>query len=210
MIFYDCTTAPSPRRVRIFLAEKGITVPTEQVDLANGQNYTDAFRELNPLGTVPVLKLDDGTCIGDIMGICRYFEITHPDPPLMGVDAKDAAIIEMWSRRAEHEGTMNIRDAFRNRSKALVDKATPGAPEPVPQIPELVERGQKGLLRFFHLMDKQLRGKAFVTGERYTVADITTLAAVDFSRAAKVSVPEECTELLRWHKAVSARPSAQA
>lgn len=210
MIFYDCATAPSPRRVRIFLAEKGITVPTEQVDLANAQNYTDEFRQLNPLGTVPVLKLDDGTCIGDVMGICRYFEITNPNPPLMGVDAKDAAIVEMWNRRAEQEGIVNIRDAFRNRSKALVDKAIPGVAEPVPQIPDLVERGQKGLLRFFHMMDMQLRGNEFVTGERYTVADITTLVAVDFSRAAKVSVPDECTDLLRWHKAVSARPSAQA
>jgi glutathione S-transferase len=208
MIFYDCATAPSPRRVRIYLAEKGIEVPTEQVDLASGQQFTDDYRKLNPLGTVPTLKLDDGTCIGDIMGICRYFEALHPDPPLFGSDPREIALVEMWSRRAEAEGTGSIRDVFRNASKGLVDKAVPGVVEPTPQIPGLVDRGKAALLRFYKMMNEQLKDKEFVIGDRYTVADITAQVAMDFSRAARTPMPEEHEHLGRWHKAVSARPSA--
>ena len=137
MKLYDCTTAPSPRRVRIFLAEKEISVPTVQVDLRNGQQFSPAFRAINPECTVPVLELDNGTTIADILGICRYFEELHPNPPLMGHTAEQKAVIEAWQRRIERDGFDAAMEAFRNSTPGLKGRALPG-PEPYEQIPALV------------------------------------------------------------------------
>ena len=126
MKFYDCVTAPSPRRVRIFLAEKGLTVPTVQVDLRNGEQFTPAFRALNPDCMVPVLELDSGAAITDIIAICRYFEELHPDPPLMGRSAEERAIIESWLRRIEWDGIYAAQEAFRNATPGLKGRALPG------------------------------------------------------------------------------------
>ena len=119
MKFYDCTTAPSPRRVRIFLAEKGITVPMVQVDLRNGEQFTPAFRAVNPDGTVPVLEFDDGARITDAIGICRYFEDTQPQPPLMGIDARDKALVTEKQRQAERDGFYAVMEAVRNHTRAF-------------------------------------------------------------------------------------------
>jgi glutathione S-transferase len=209
MKFYDCTVAPSPRRVRIFLAEKGITLPTIQVDLRKNEQFTDAFRAINPDCTVPVVEFDDGTRICEVMAICVYFERSRPEPPLMGADAQDSAVVTEWQRRAERDGFFAVAEAFRNSTPAFKTRALPG-PEDYAQIPALVERGRERVQKFFKVMDARLADSEFVAGPRFTIADITTLVAVDFAGWIKLKVPEDCSNLGRWHQAVSARPSAKA
>jgi len=209
MKFYDCTTAPSPRRVRIFLAEKGITVPTVQVDLRNGEQFTPAFRAVNPDGTVPVLEFDDGSRITDAIGICRYFEDTQPQPPLMGVDARDKALVTEKQRQAERDGFYAVMEAFRNHTRAFKTKALPGAFD-YEQIPALAERGRQRVANFFTTANAGLADSEFVAGARYTIADITMLVTIDFAGWIKMTIPEHCTHLRRWYDAVSARPSAKA
>jgi glutathione S-transferase len=209
MKFYDCAIAPSPRRVRIFLAEKGITLPTIQVDLRKGEQFGDAFRAINPECTVPVLELDDGTRISDSLAVCVYLEQTRPQPPLMGVDAADRAIVAEWQRRVERDGFLAVAEAFRNSTPAFKTRALPG-PDDYAQIPALVERGRARTQKFFKLMDARLADREFVAGERYSIADITTLVAVDFAGWIKLTIPDDCAHLRRWHHAVAARPSARA
>jgi glutathione S-transferase len=209
MKFYDCAIAPSPRRVRVFLAEKGITLPTIEVDLRKGEQLGDAFRAINPDCTVPVLELDDGRRLTDSVGICLYLEETHPEPPLMGVDAADRAIVAEWQRRAERDGFLAVAEAFRNYTPAFKTRALPGADD-YAQIPALVERGRARTQAFFKLMNGRLAEREYVAGERYTIADITTMIAVDFAGWIKLTIPDDCPHLRRWHQAVSARPSARA
>ena len=209
MKFYDCATAPSPRRVRIFLAEKGITVPTVQVDLRNGEHFGAAFRAINPDCTVPALVLDNGTSITDIVGICRYFEETHPEPPLMGSSAEEKALVESWQRWCDREGIYAAMDAFRNATPGLKHRALPG-PDDYEQLPELAERGRARLGRFFERLDQRLAASRFVAGERFSIADITAMTAVDFAGWAKLRPPAGLVNLARWHAIVSARPSATA
>jgi glutathione S-transferase len=209
MKFYDCASAPSPRRVRIFLAEKGIAVPTVQVDLRNGEQFTDGFRAINPDCTVPVLELDDGTYIRDAIGICVYFEAARPDPPLMGGDPKGKAVIAAAQRRAEREGFYAVVDALRNFTPGLKGHALPG-PDTYEQIPALAERGRARVLRFFQSLEAELAGRAFVAGPDYSIADITALVTVDFAKRIKLAIPEGSVHLRRWYDAVSARPSAGA
>jgi glutathione S-transferase len=209
MKFYDCSTAPSPRRVRIFLAEKGISVPTVQVNLRGGEQFTPEFRAVNPDATVPVLELDDGTRIGDALGICVYFEAIHPQPPLMGEDAKEKAVVTEWQRVAERNGFYAVMEAFRNSTPAFKVRALPG-PHDYAQIPALAERGRLRIMHFFGLMEERLAKNEFVAGTRYSIADITTLVTVDFAGWMKLSIPEECRNLAQWHAQVSARPSAKA
>jgi glutathione S-transferase len=209
MKFYDCAIAPSPRRVRIFLAEKGITLPTIQVDLRKGEQFGEAFRAVNPDCTVPVLELDDGRRISDSLAVCVYLEQSKPEPPLMGVDAADRAIVAEWQRRAERDGFLAVAEAFRNSTPAFKTRALPG-PDDYAQIPALVERGRARAQKFFKLMDARLADREFVAGERYSIADITTLVAVDFAGWIKLTIPDDCAHLRRWHAAVAARPSARA
>jgi len=209
MKFYDCTSAPSPRRVRVFLAEKGISVPTVQVDLRGGEQFTPAFRAINPEATVPVLELDNGTRITDAIGICIYFEATHPQPPLMGESPEEKAIIASWQRTAERNGFYAVQEVLRNASANLKKRALPG-PYDYEQIPALAERGRARVMHFFAQMDARLAESEFVAGPRYSIADITTMIAVDFTRWVKLSIPDECTHLRRWHAEVAARPSANA
>lgn len=209
MKFYDCSTAPSPRRVRIFLAEKGISVPTVQVDLRNGEQFSPAFRAINPDATVPVLELDNGTRIADAIGICVYFEMTHPQPPLMGESAEEKAVVTERQRFAERNGFYAVMEAFRNSTPGLKGRGLPG-PDNYEQIPALAERGRARVMRFFNEMDAQLARHPFVAGPRYSIADITAQVTVDFARWAKLSVPDACSNLRRWHTEVSARPSAKA
>ena len=209
MKFYDCATAPSPRRVRIFAAEKGIELPTVQVDLGAGEHFGEAFRAVNPTCTVPVLELDDGTCIHESAAVCRYLEAAHPEPPLMGSTPAEQGVVAMWDHRIEVEGFLAAAEMFRNKARGMKDHALPG-PDPVAQIPDLAERGRMRVGRFFETLDAQLSGREFVTGARYTVADVTALVAVDFIHRLKVETPDPCAAVRRWHEAVSARPSANA
>jgi glutathione S-transferase len=207
--FYDCVTAPSPRRVRIFLAEKGMTIPTVQVDLRNGEQFNPAFRAINPDCTVPVLVLDDGTTIPDAIAICRYIEELHPDPLLMGRNTAERAVVESWQRRVERNGFYAVMDAFRNSSPGLKGRALPG-PDAFEQIPALAERGRDRVQRFFTWLDARLADNEFICGADFTVADITGLVTIDFAGRAKLKPPEQMVHLRRWHTAVSARPSSKA
>jgi len=209
MKFFDCTTAPSPRRVRIFLAEKGITLPTVQIDLRNGEQFTDAFRAVNPDCTVPALQLDDGTVIADAVAICQYLEELHPDPPLIGSTPRERAVVTALNRGIERDGFFAAMDALRNTAAGLKGRALPG-PHDYEQIPDLAERGRKRLEHFFRDMDARLAGPAFVAGDRYTIADISAMIVVDFAGRLKLTLPDDCANLKRWYAAVSARPSANA
>ncbi len=209
MRFYDCSTAPSPRRVRIFIAEKGLDIPTVQVDLRKGEHLAEAFRSLNPWCTVPVLELDDGTAISEAVAVCRYLESAHPDPPLMGVDARDRAVVAMWEHRFEIDGFLAVTEAFRNQARGLAGRALTG-PGNVEQIPELVTRGRRRVERFFTVLDEQLARHPFVAGERYTIADITAQVAVDFAGWIKMSLPPGHRHAGEWYQRVSTRPSAAA
>lgn len=209
MKLYDCTTAPSPQRVRIFLAEKGIDIPLVQVDLRNGEQLGDAFREINPDCTVPVLELDDGTRISEIFAICQYLESQFPEPALMGRDALEQAMVCMWNSKIEQNGIAALAETLRNRAKGMRDRALPG-PVNLPQIPELVDRGRKRAKAFFDRLDGQLSGNEFVVGGEFTVADITAYVMVQFAGWSKISIKDSQPNLQRWFKTVSGRPSVTA
>ena len=209
MKFHDCSTAPSPRRVRIFMAEKGIEIETVQVDLGSGEQFSEEFRKLNPDCVVPVLELDDGRCISEVIAICSYLEELHPEPPLFGRNPEERATVLMWNARVEQQGLWAVADAFRNAAKGLVDKAVPG-PDPYPQIPELAERGRQRVARFLERLDEQLGSNKFVAGELFSIADISAMVVVDFAGWIKIRPPEDAQNLQRWYEAVSARPSAAA
>jgi len=209
MKFYDCATAPSPRRVRIFLAEKGIALPTVQVDLRNGEQFTPAFRAINPDCTVPALQLDDGTVIADAVAICGYIEELHPGPPLIGTTPQERAVVTALNRQIERDGFYAAMDALRNATKGLKGRALPG-PNDYEQIPELAERGRARIGHFFQAMNARLADRQFVAGDRFTIADISTLVLTDFAGWIKLSVPDDCANMRRWYAAVSARPSAKA
>ncbi len=207
MKFYDCKTAPSPRRVRIFIAEKGIDIDTVQVDLSAGQQFSEAFRKVNPDCVVPALELDDGTCISEVLAICSYLEELHPEPNLLGAGAAERASVLMWNTKVEQQGLLAIADAFRNFAKGLKGHAVTG-PEPHAQIPELAERGRKRAQQFFRRLDGQLAKSPFVAGENYSIADISALVATDFATRVKISLPDDAENLQRWYESVSGRPSA--
>ncbi|HEY5644079.1 MAG TPA: glutathione S-transferase [Woeseiaceae bacterium] len=209
MKFHDCKTAPSPRRVRIFLAEKGVEIESVQVDLGTGEQFSDAFRKLNPDCVVPVLELDDGTCLSEVIAICDFLERQYPEPPLFGRNDVEHATVLMWNTKIEQQGLLGMMDAFRNSAKGLAGRALTG-PESYEQIPELAERGRKRVLQFFRRLDGQLEGREFVCGDFFSVADITALVVVDFAARGKIPVPEDAADLKRWYAAVSARPSAAA
>lgn len=202
MKIYDSATAPNPRRVRIFLAEKGVEIPYEQVDIVKADNRGVEFRRKNPLGTLPVLELDDGTHIAESVAICRYFEELHPNPPLMGGDARDRALVEMWQRRMELEVFSPITQVFRNSHPFFAGR--------IPQVPEWGEVCRAAAVARMAWLDTVLAEREFIAGDRYTIADITALCGIDFGRVSKIRVQPEQTNLARWHAAVSARPSAKA
>jgi glutathione S-transferase len=209
MKLYDYAPAPNPRRVRMFFAEKGIVVPTVEVDLRANAQFAPEFRAVNPDCTVPVLELDDGTRIADVMAICVYFEILQPEPALMGTGPLSCATVTAWQREVERDGFFAVAEALRNASPAFKGRALPGS-EDYEQIPALVERGRARVSRFFQTLDTRLAAHKFVGGETFSIADITAVVAVDFARWIKLTVPEDLTNLRRWHAEISARPSAKA
>jgi glutathione S-transferase len=209
MKFYDCTTAPSPRRVRIFMAEKGIEIPTVQVDLRNGEQLSDAFRKINPRCTVPVLELDDGTCLNETLAICYYLESQYPEPNLMGRDAREQALVINWNEQVMFEGFLAGADALRNVAKGFANRALTG-PKSFGQIPELAERGRARLEQFMAMLDGRLADSPYVALDRYTMADIGAYVCVDFAGWIKLPVLEQWPNIRRWHEQLSARPSATA
>ena len=202
MKIYDSQTAPNPRRVRVFLAEKGIQVPYEQVDIVKAANRQPDFLKKNPMGTLPVLELDDGTLIAESVAICRYFEEQKPDPPLMGVDGRDRAIVEMWQRRMELELLLPVAQAFRNRHDFFKGR--------IPQVPEYGEVCKQAAISRMAWLDGVLGDRKFIAGDRYSIADITAMIGVDFGRVSGIRIQPEQKNLARWHEEVSSRPSAKA
>lgn len=209
MKFYDCKTAPSPRRVRIFLAEKGIDIETVQVDLGKGEQFAEEFRKINPDCVVPALELDDGTCISEVIAIFQYIEDLNPEPALLGGSPEERARVSMWNAKVEQLGLIPMMDAFRNGAKGLVDRALPG-PESYAQIPDLAQRGRRRVLQFFYRLDEQLAGNTYVAGESYSIADISAQVLVDFAGWAKIAIPDDASHVARWYAEVSKRPSAAA
>lgn len=210
MKLYDCAMAPNPRRARIFLAEKGITLPTIEVNILEGENLAPAFLAINPRGLLPTLELDDGTRVDEVMAICRYFEAIQPQPALLGRNAKEAAIVEQRQRKMEFDGMIGGSEVFRNQHEKFAQRSIPGGGgETIPAIPALVERGAQSIARFFKWLEIYLGDSEFVAGEVYTMADITALCAVDFVAWVKFAIPPHNTRTLAWYTKVSARPSAQ-
>ena len=209
MKFYDCATAPSPRRVRIFMAEKGIEIETIQIDLANGEQFSEAFKAINPLCEVPLLVLDDGTSISQISAICRYLEEIYPDNPLLGRTPVERAVVESSNQQLQMNGFAAGAEAFRNATPGFKNRAMPG-PHNYSQIPELAERGQQRLDNLFSDLEAHLANSEFIVGDYYSIADISALCVIDFAKWVKKRIPEDYSNLQRWYDQVSSRPSAKA
>ena len=203
---YDCATAPSPRRARIFLAEKGLAHDTVSVDLRSGEQLGEAYRSINPQCTVPALRTDRGLLLTDNAGIAAYLEARFPEPPLLGATPEEKAEVASWNWRMEFEGLLAIAEALRNSAPAMAQRALPGAVN-YAQIPALAERGLARVDQFFDMLNERLAGRDFIATERFSVADITAVVAVDFARIVKCKPLEQHTELLRWRAAMAQRPS---
>jgi len=203
MKLYDGGRAPNPRRTRIFLAEKGIELPLVQVDLGALEQMSAEYAAINPIKRVPALVLDDGTVLTESIAICRYFEALQQEPALFGRGALDSARVEMWNRRLELHLLFPVSHVFRNTHPAM--KAME-----VPQVPAWAEANKPRILEFINFLDGELKDRPFITGNTFTVADITGLVTIDFMKPAKLAIPEELKHLKRWHAEVSGRPSASA
>ena len=208
MKFFDCKTAPSPRRVRIFIAEKSIAVETILVDLRSKEQLGVEFKTINPHCTVPVLELDDGARLTTTAGIWRYLEATYPDPPLMGETPQQRGVIADLQWHIEMNGFMAMAEFLRNSAPAMKGRALTG-PHNYDQIPELADRGKLRVQRFLEEIDQVIGDKPYVAGDRFSVADIDLLVLIDFSAWRKLSLPAGATNARRWYEAVRARPSAQ-
>jgi glutathione S-transferase len=202
MKLYDLKAGLNPRRVRIFLAEKGVTIPVVQVDMMKGENRTPEFLSLNPLGTMPILELDDGTILTESMAICRYVEALHPEPNLFGADALEQAQIEMWTRRAEMELMRPLVDQFRH-----LNPFWKGRIEQCPDYGTMAQGKAREAMSWF---DRELAARPYVAGDRYTVADITAQCALLLGKGTGLPIPDELKNLGRWWAEVSARPTARA
>ena len=203
---YDCATAPSPRRARILLAEKGVAHEKVEVDLRNNEQLGEAYRRINPQCTVPALRTEEGLLLTDNAAITAYLEARFPEPPLLGATPGEKAEVASWNWRAEFEGLLAIAEALRNSSPAMANRALPG-PVDYPQIPALAERGLARARQFFATLDERLAGREFIATGRFSVADITAAVAVDFARVVKIRPVDEHPNLARWRNALAARPS---
>ena len=202
MILHDLPAGMHPRRVRIFLAEKGIALPTRAIDMARGDNASPEFLRLNPLGKLPVLELDDGTAITESLAICRHLEALHPEPPLFGSSPLESARIDMWTQRMDFELSRPIVDAFVHGSEFFRGR--------VEQMPAWAERSRAHALATMRWLDGELAGRAHVAGSDYSMADIVAQCALVLGKAAGVRIPAELPHLARWFAAVGARPTARA
>ena len=209
MKLYEFHHAPNPRRVRIFIAEKGLDVEMVQVDLPGREHFSPEFLQKNPLCDVPVLELDDGFCISQVSGICRYLEAAFPEPALYGRDAKEQGLVAMWDNYALQQGYLAATDAFRNSVEMFKGRAILGK-KGYEQIPELAERGKSRVKDFYENLDEFLASREFVAGSNFSIADITTLVTIDFSKSVNIQIDDSLTNLKNWYEKVSARPSMTA
>lgn len=206
IVLYDCATAPSPRRARILLAEKGIVHETVQIDLRQGEHLGEAYRKINPQCTVPALRTEDGLVLTDNAGIAAYLEARFPQPPLLGETPQDKAAIASWNWCAEFDGLMAVAEALRNSAPAMANRALPG-PVDHAQIPELAQRGLARVRQFFLSLDSHLAGRDFLAAGQFSIADITAVVAVDFARVVKIKPDAQHPNLQRWRAAMAQRPS---
>jgi glutathione S-transferase len=203
MKLYNSNFAPNPRRVRIFLAEKGVSIPRVEVDLAKLEHKTPEFSALNPFQTIPMLELDDGTMICESLAICRYLEELHPEPNLFGATPFERATVDMWQRRLEWRLLLPIAQVLRHSHPHMAAMENP-------QVPDWAAANRPRALRAMAIIDEALSDRPFIAGDRFTVADITGLVALDFTRPARIAIPPELVHLNRWRQALAARPSAAA
>jgi glutathione S-transferase len=202
MKIFETRTAPSPRRVRIFLTEKNIPMEYVQLDIEKGENLSPQIRAKNPIGKIPILQLDDGVCISEAASICRYFEEIQPEPSLMGTTPLEKAQIDMWQRQVEMYLFMQVGMCFQHSTAYFKDRMTP--------IKEYGEVAGKNAVDFLKILDQRLGESKFIAGETFSIADITALCAIDFARVVKLKIADEQQNLQRWYQSVSSRPSAKA
>ena len=207
MIFYDCSTAPNPRRARMFIAEKGLEIETRDISIAKGEQLSQDFLAVNPRGTIPVLVTDDGTVLAENLGIAAYLEAACPEPPLMGVTPGEKGLVMMWNAIVEQQGGMPIAEVLRNTNPHMKGRAIPG-PLDFEQIPELAERGRARVGFFFDQLEERLQHSPWLAGERFSLADITGFVFVDFARVIRARIPEGNSATLDWFERIKARPSA--
>ena len=210
MKLYDFPPAVNAQRVRAFIAEKGLDVPMTEVDVRAGALHEEPLRSMNPFAVVPFLALDDGTCIGESIAICRYLEELHPENPLMGRDPKERALVEMWNRRVELDGFMHAIHALRNTNPLYAGRVLPGTRNDLPQLSEITRRGKEALAILFDRLDARLASVRFLTGEHFSVADLTGYFTVQVAAGIDAPIPTACSHLARWHGEVSERPSTRA
>jgi glutathione S-transferase len=202
MKIYDYKLAPNPRRVRVFLAEKGLKVPLEEVDIMKGVNRQPPFLAKNPLGGIPVLELDDGRLIAESVAICRYFEVLHPEPALFGTGAFEQATVEMWNRRIELAMLVPVGMVWAHLHELTRTR--------IKQIPEVGEQSRKVVEARYRWLDEELANRPFIAGEKYSIADISAMIVIDFAKFNNISIQPDQKNLARWHRSVSSRPSAAA
>lgn len=202
MKIYDTKTAPSPRRVRIFLAEKNIPMDYVQVDLQKGENISPDMRAKNPVGKIPVLELDDGTCISESASICLYFEELYPEINMLGKTPLEKASIDMWHRQVELYFFGQVGMCFQHTTGYFKDRMTP--------VKEYGEVAGKNAINFLNVLEKRLASSEYIAANRFTIADITAMCAVDFARVVSIKISDKQPNLQRWYAAVSSRPSAKA
>lgn len=203
---YDCATAPSPRRARIFLAEKGVAYETVQVDLRNSEQLSSAYQKINPQCTVPALRTEEGAVLTDNAAITAYLEARYPEPPLLGTTPNEKAQIASWNWRVESEGLLAVAEALRNSAPAMANRALPGRVD-YPQIAELAQRGLARVQHFFVMLNERLAERDFIATDSFSVADITAVVAVDFARVVRIKPGEQHPHLQRWRAAMAQRPS---
>lgn len=203
MKLYDAKRAPNPRRVKIFLKEKGLEIETVSIDMGAMAHRSPEITAMNPLQQLPILEFEDGSVLTESVAICRYFEELYPDPPLFGRDARERAFVEMWNRRVELNLMVAVAAAFRHLHPAM-------SVSEVPQVAEWGEANKPKALAFLALLDRELEGRPFIAGEHYSIADITAMVAFDFMKLARIACPDENANVWRWYRTVASRPSAAA
>lgn len=209
MIFYDCATAPSPRRARMFIAEKGIELETRQVDLRSGQHLGPEFLAINPRGTVPVLVTQSETVLTENLGIAAFLEAAFREKPLIGRTPDETGLVWMWTALCEQQGGMAVAEALRNASPAMKDKALPG-PIPYAQIPELAARGRARFAVFLDTLETHLADREWLATDHFTLADLTAYVFIDFARIVKLGIPDGHSATQAWFDRIAQRPSAHA
>ncbi len=211
MKLYDCAMAPNPRRLRMFLAEKGIDIPKVEVNIVDGENQGPAFLAINPRGLLPTLELDDGTRLDEVMAICRYLEALYPWQPLLGRSPLEQALVENYQRRAEFDGMIAGSEVFRNQHPAFALRSIPGAGSAtLPAIPGLIERGRQTITRFQDWLAERLQTGPWLMGDYLSMADVTAFCAVEFHAWCEIRIPEHHQVTHGWRSRMNARESARA